>query len=347
MKVSDCERILLVKPSSLGDIVHTLPAAAAIARAAPLAKIDWLVNTEWSPLLEGVPFLSRVIPFPRRRFRGVQGLFEARKWAARELKVVGYDLAIDFQGLFRSAWLARQATPSVAGFQRTREGAGLFYRERVDVREWDRCHAVDRNLVLAEALGATVGDPDFVLPTGKVPEGLPGLSGPVVVLHPFSRGAGKSLSAEEVCELCERLAPWKVLLAGVPACSLPETWPANVVNLLGKTDLSGLIYLLRLADWTISVDSGPMHLAAGISDRILSIHTWSNPAMVGPRRPGAWVFRDSRILRVGDLDPEAFPERRALALRFHSRARLLDPGDLERIADHVRCHIGTSGDVSR
>lgn len=345
MKLPDCERILLVKPSSLGDIVHTLPAASAIQRAVPGARIDWLVNTEWSPLLEGVPFLNRVVAFPRRQFRGPRGLFEARSWAGRELKGKGYDLAIDFQGLLRSAWLARQGAPRVAGFQRSREGAGLFYDERVDVRDWDGRHAVDRNLVLAEALGAPSGEPDFVLPAGKTPDGMPELRGPMVLLHPFSRGAGKSLSVIEVHELCERLSPFEVILAGVPDRPVPEVWPANVVSLLGKTDLSGLIGLIRLAAWTISVDSGPMHLAAGISDRVLSIHTWSNPAMVGPRRPGAWAFRDSRIARVGDLDPEEFPERRKLAQRLQAKARLLEPGDLELIAAHVRKQLGGSGVV--
>jgi len=340
VNLSACERILIVKPSSLGDIVHTLPAAEAIHRAAPSARLDWLVNTEWSPLLEGVPFLDRVIAFPRRELRGLAGVLRGRTWASRELRSGAYDLAVDFQGLFRSAWLARRSgAPTVAGFHRTREGAGLFYNFRAQVPDWDHRHAVDRNLALATALGAPAGNPVFSLPAGTRPGTLPEFTEAPVLLHPFSRGEGKSLSVKEAQELCTLLAPRPVLLVGVPGRPLEVEWPENAVDLLGKTNLPELIHLLRLAAWTVSVDSGPMHLAAGISERVLSLHTWSNPAMVGPWRKGAWIWRGSRLVRVGDLDPTEFPERRDLAARHDARDRLLEPGALEAIAAFVHSQL--------
>lgn len=339
MNLSACERILLVKPSSLGDIVHALPAAAAIHRAAPGAKIDWLVNTEWRPLLEGVPFLDRLIPFPRRDFRGLAGLVRARAWAGAEFGRASYDLAIDFQGLFRSAYLTRRSGAFTVGFGNSREGAGFFYDRSIEVRDWGRRHAVDRNLDLAVSIGATAGEPDFPLPPGTAPAGLPRFGEAPVVLHPFSRGDGKSLSLGEARELCALLAPRPVLLVGAPAGPAGSDWPGNVVDLLGKTSLPELIHLLRLATWTVGVDSGPMHLAAGVSDRVLSIHTWSNPAMVGPYPGSAWVFRESRLVRVADLDPAEFPERRDLAARYAARERLLEPGDLETIAAFVSKRI--------
>ncbi len=342
MNLSACERILIVKPSSLGDIVHTLPAAEAIHRAVPGARIGWLANGEWRPLLEGATFLDRVVAFPRRELRGLGGLFRGHAWATRELRAAGYDLAIDFQGLFRSAWLARRGAAKVVGFRRSREGAGLFYHRRVDVPDWDRRHAVDRNLVLAKALGASIDEPVFSLPQGVPPAGLPAFAGPPVLLHAFSRGAGKSLSAGETRELCALLAPHPVLLVGVPAAPVEAAWPDNTVDLLGKTTLPELIHLLRLAAWTVSVDSGPMHLAAGISPRVLSIHTWSNPAMVGPWREDAWVWRESRLVRVGDLDPGEFPERRDLAPRYAAQQRLLEPADLERLAAFVHGRLETA-----
>jgi ADP-heptose:LPS heptosyltransferase len=346
VNLSDCERLLIVKPSSLGDIVHTLPAAEALHRAAPLAKIDWLVNTEWSPLLEGVPFLHRLVTFPRRELRGVAGLWRARAWAARELRPENYDLVVDFQGLFRSAYLSRRTgAPVIAGFERSREGARYFYDRRVAVPDWDRCHAVDRNLDLAAALGAPVGEPVFSLPAGSAPASLPPLAGSPVLLHPFSRGEGKSLSPAETLELCERLAPHPVLLVGIPDKPVSIAWPAHVVDLLGKTSLAELIHLLRLAAWTISVDSGPMHLAAGVSDRVLSIHTWSNPAMVGPRRPGAWIWRDDRLVRVADLAVDEFPERRDLAKSFATAERLLGPGAPASIAGFVHERLALSSDA--
>jgi len=332
VNLSACERILVVKPSSLGDIVHTLPAAAAIHRAAPDAKIDWLVNTEWKPLLEGVPFLDRILEFPRREFRGLSGLFRARSWVGQTLGSAAYDLALDFQGLFRSAYLARRSGGCSVGFRRSREGARWFYDRSVEVSDWDRCHAVDRNLSLASALGAAEEAPCFPLPPGTAPTDLPPLPEAPVVLHPFSRGAGKSLSIREVRELTDLLAPHPVVVVGTPAGTPQDGWSEHVVDLSGKTSLSELIYVLRLAAWTVSVDSGPMHLASGITDRVLSIHTWSNPAMVGQYPANAWIFRESRLVRVGDLDPAEFPERRDLAARYDSRDRLLETDDIEAIA---------------
>ena len=346
MNLSDCERLLIVKPSSLGDIVHTLPAVEALHRAAPRAKIDWLVNTEWSPILEGIPFLDRIVAFPRRELRGLGGLFRGRAWATRELKPADYDLVVDFQGLFRSAYLSRRTgAPMVAGFRRSREGARFFYDRCIEVPDWDRRHAVDRNLALAAALGAETSEPVFSLPGGKAPEGLPLIEGATVLLHPFSRGEGKSLSIAETRELCELLAPHPVLLVGIPDQPIAAAWPEHVVDLLGKTSLAELIHLLRLAAWTISVDSGPMHLAAGVSDRVLAIHTWSNPAMVGPRRPDAWIWREGRLVRVGDLAPDEFPERRDLAKVHASRERLLDPGAPSAIADFIRRGLAESPDA--
>jgi len=340
--LSGCERILIVKPSSLGDVVHTLPAAEAIHRAAPRAKIDWLVNTEWSPLLEGLPFLHRRIPFPRRELRGLKGILRARQWADRELRPGAYDLAIDFQGLLRSAWLARRSGATVlAGFQRSREGASLFYHHRASVPGWDRLHAVDRNLSLATSLGASIADPVFHLPAGTAPAGLLHFPAPPLLLHPFSRGTGKSLSVAETTEICRQLAPWPVVLVGIPEKPLGVAWPDNTTDLLGRTSLAELIHLIRLAGWTVSVDSGPMHLAAALTDRILSIHTWSNPAMVGPRCPGAWIWREGRLVRIRDLDPDAFPERRDLAAAYASRDRLLDPDAIAAISHFLKQQLSS------
>ena len=335
MKLSECERILIVKPSSLGDIIHAIPAVEAIHRAAPSAKIDWIANTEWVPLLEGIPFLDNVIPFPRREFRGVSGLFQAKRWIGEKVAPNGYDLALDFQGLLRSAMIAKLSKArETVGFENAREGASHFYNHRVRVGDCSAIHAVDRNLLIADAFGANISEPSFTLPEGD------SLSVPVpenaILLHPFSRGAGKSLSETEVCELCEKLAPHPVILAGFPEQSISRKWPDNVRDLLGATTLPQLIHLIRETAWTVSVDSGPMHLAAALSDNVLSLHTWSNPEMVGPWRPNSYIFRDSQIVRVTDLGPNQFPERRDLKAAFASRERLFSESDIAAIAEFLK-----------
>jgi len=327
----------VVKPSSLGDIIHTLPAVEAIHQAAPDSKIDWLVNTEWTPLLEGIPFLNELIPFPRHDFWGITGGWKAGRWAKEALQQKHYDLTLDFQGLFRSGFLARLSKPDwLIGFQKAREGATLFYDEKVMIKDWPACHAVDRNLTMAMVAGADISDPQFVLPEGDPVDGLKSIPNNAILLHPFSRGEGKSLSVEEVSELAEQLAPLPVILVGMFDGEAPDSWPYNVTNLLNQTSLSQLIHLIRSCIWTISVDSGPMHLAAGITDQVLSLHTWSNPAMVGPWARGSWVFREGELLEVADLTPDRFPERRDLKSIYDRQKRLFPKDDIGSISTFLQ-----------
>ncbi len=368
--------LLVIKPSSLGDVIHTLPAVADLARARPDQPIHWLVNREWAPLLAGHPALDSVIEFPRRELRGYRpsSLRAARQWARDHLGGLRPELAIDFQGLLRSALLGRASGAGhLVGFSRSREAASMFYDERVDIHDWDRLHAVERyrRLVAAalepsasrpgSASTGKVDQPEFTLPAGAplTPGLLPDEqsdrlvqgAGPVV-LHPFSRGLIKSLSAAEVRQFCERLAPVPVVIVGSERREFSPPLPENAIDLLARTTLSQLIGVLRTARFTVSVDSGPMHMAAALSDRLLAIHTWSNPRVVGPCRPAAWVWRDSWLGRVSELGSQDFPEHRPpkglLAMGRKKTAAggandldpdLLPPGALESIAERVRIEI--------
>ena len=141
---------------------------------------------------------------------------------------------------------------------------------------------------------------------------------------------------EEVINLCRQLEPHPVWLVGRAELEGAHAWPDNVVNLVNETSLPQLIHLLRRAAWTISVDSGPMHLAAAVSDRVLSIHTWSNPATVGPWRPNAFAWRYGKILSVDEIRAANFVERRDLKSHFESRERLLDPVDIAALAEFTK-----------
>lgn len=313
---------LVIKPSSLGDVIHTLPAVDSLHRHRPDLAIDWLVNTEWAPLLEGNPGLREVIPLPRRQWRGWRDWPRARRWAAETLGDLRPDLVLDFQGLLRSALLAKASHGAHrVGFARAREGAALFYDRRVPVADWRGTHAVDRYLALVRALGVPGEDraaARFPLPAGEaVPLPGGGRDGPFLLLHPFSRGRGKSMLAPEIVALCKRLDGYPVVLVGSGAAWPPGlARPATLVDLMGQTSLPQLIWLMRRARWIASVDSGPMHLAAAVTDRLLSIHTWTDPLMVGPWRREAWVWRDGFLGRVGEIAPGRFPEDRRGRSRF-------------------------------
>jgi heptosyltransferase I len=289
--------VFLVKPSSLGDIVHTLPSLHALRQSLPDSQFYWVVNSEWSSLLLGNSDLAEVIAFPRQNFRGVAGASKFLQWC-RQLRQYQPDMVLDFQGLLRSAWIARSTRGKVLlGLSDAREGARFFYQQTARVSAHQ--HSVERYLALASLAGASIPEKlHFELPAGRA---IPNFELPdrFVVLHPFARGANKSLSPSEIYELTRALAPLAVILVG--RTEFDFRFAQNAASLVNETDLLQLIWLLRRASFVISVDSGPMHLAAAVSQQLLSIHFWSDPKQVGPYRPDAWIWQNGGICRVRDL----------------------------------------------
>ena len=291
--------ILILKPSSLGDIVHTLPAVAAIREANPKAKITWVINPEWAPLLRGNRDIDHVHIFPRGEFRGLGASKSLLPWL-KKTRALQPDAAVDFQGLLRSALIARMSgARELFGLSDAREGSRFFYHHvaRVDRRQ----HAVERYLALAETFGAPLnGPPKFSLPTG---DELPRFDEhePFVLLHPFARGRGKSLSDRAVQEFCGACAPARVVLVG--KSKLQVRAPENCIDLCNQTTLLQLVRLIRMASFVVSVDSGPMHIAAAVTNRLVSIHTWTDPRRVGPYNPNAWIWRSGELQQKRDFAP--------------------------------------------
>ncbi|HME88367.1 MAG TPA: glycosyltransferase family 9 protein [Chthoniobacterales bacterium] len=290
--------ILVIKPSSLGDIVHTLPAVAAIREAHPRAIITWVMNPEFTPLLRGNHDVNHIHVFPRRDFSGLGAPVRFGPWL-KETRKLKPDLALDFQGLLRSAFIARASgAKQVYGMSDGREGSRFFYHHTAKVNK--REHAVERYLKLAELAGARIGnDLRCPLPTGDT---LPRFDEypPFILLHPFARGRGKSLANKVIEEICTAFAPTRVVVVGKAnrAFDIAE----NCVELTNQTSLLQLIRLIRVARFIISVDSGPMHIAAAVNDRLLSIHTRTNPRRVGPYNPDAWIWKHGSIVRVSELE---------------------------------------------
>ena len=303
--------ILIIKPSSLGDIVHTLPAAALLRDAYPQANITWVINPEWAPVLRGNNCVNRVHIFPRGELGGFGMATRLLPWL-RQTGRLQPDVALDFQGLLRSALIGRASHPrEFYGMSDAREGARRFYGH---VAEVDRnAHAVDRYLALVEKFGVPATPPlRFPLPSGD-----PILrfddDEPFILLHPFARGQRKSLSDLAVEEFCRAVAPHRVVLAGRTKRELPV--PDNCVNLLNHTSILQLIWLIRHARYTVSVDSGPMHIASAVTDRLISIHTWSDPRKVGPYNQNAWVWKDGDLRQVRDLPSPEKPVKGRLFKR--------------------------------
>ncbi|MDA0772300.1 MAG: lipopolysaccharide heptosyltransferase I, partial [Cyanobacteria bacterium] len=138
-------RILIIKLSALGDIVHTIPALNALQAQYPQAQIDWLVYQSFAPILENQEALNQVIKLENKKLSTLLR-------ASKQLKKQNYDLVIDFQGLIKTALMARLISKSTRGFNKPREKlASIFYQEKIDAGNImdNDMHIIDKNLRLA------------------------------------------------------------------------------------------------------------------------------------------------------------------------------------------------------
>ncbi len=301
--LSSCRRALIIKPSSLGDLVHTLPSVHLLKQKFPHIEFTWLANPVFAPLLEGNLDLSGTILFPREQFRGAAGLLHFARWLKQLPSHLQPEVALDFQGLLRSGLTAcASCAPVRIGFSDSREGARFFHTHIIPVDP--SAHAIDRSLTFPRALGAD-GPAVFPLPPGNCPAVLTEGAVPqnAILLHPFSRGTGKSLTPAQTLTLCQALHPLPVLLVGRSASPLPSPLPPHTQNLLNQTTLPELIWLIRRACGVISVDSGPLHIAAALTPNVLSLNTWSDPRKVGPWHPGTTVWKAGHLMPTGQFDP--------------------------------------------
>ncbi|MGP8243053.1 MAG: glycosyltransferase family 9 protein [Bryobacteraceae bacterium] len=275
-------RLLIVRLGAMGDILHALPAVASLRASHPAARITWVVEPRWAPLLEGNPHIDRVVAIRR-------GSLAALRESWRELRAESYHCAVDFQGLLKSALAAKAARPDrLFGFDRTqvRElAATLFYSDLVHS---GAAHRVDQCLDLAAAVpGTSARVGEFWLPEGR-PEGeLP--DGDFVLASPLAGWRGKQWPLEFYGALAERLRR---------ELSLPLVWnvpssgsvPAVEGVGLHVSSLPGLIWATRRAAAIVGVDSGPMHLAAALGKPGVAIFGPTDPARNGPYQANAGLL---------------------------------------------------------
>ena len=290
--------ILIIKPGPLGDIIHTLPAIALLRKAHPHAEITWVIDAELAPLLRGNPDVNHVHFLPRGELRALGAPTSLLPWLKKSGQIHP-DLALDFHGSLRSVLIAKiSGAKEIYGMSNALAGVTWFYDRVAPVNR--RSHPVERYLGLAECAGATVGESlRCSVPSG---DPLPRFDAhpPFVLLHPFARGQDKSLSNRAIEEFCQSLAPTRVVLVGQTRNRINT--PQNCVDLTRQTSLLQLIWLIRVARFVVSVESGPMHIAAAVTGNLLSIHTWTDPHRVGPYNPDAWVWKHGQLVRVGELE---------------------------------------------
>ncbi len=285
---------------------------ARLKAAWPGCRFTWLVNSEWAPLLDGNPDIDEVISFPRQKFRGPRGWLNLARWSKGFIGGRPPDLTLDFQGLLRTALIGRASRAGVFyGMADAREGARWFY-DRSAPMPAGVVHAVDRYLSLTSAVLGTAavrGTLDFPLPAGvALMEAAGTLRRGFVLLHPFARGSGKSLTPPQIEVICQRLSPRQTVLIGKASFGHSLDLPDSTVDLLDRTSLLQLIWVIRRASCVVSVDSGPAHLAAALGKSLVAIHTWSDPRRVGPYREDATVWKNGRLMTMKQIhaQDEAF-----------------------------------------
>jgi lipopolysaccharide heptosyltransferase I len=302
-------KLLIVRLSSLGDAIHTLPIAANARRAG--AEVAWVIEPAYRELVESNPDVASVFVADTKRWRRrpvspatyseIGSLFE-------RLRAVAPDTSIDAQGLWKSAVLARAAGAPVVGFaaRERREPASSILCDR-PVKPTPGRHVVDRNLALAEAAGIpiSVRSPDarFLL-RRAAPEAEAFLAAqprPYAVYHPGAREPGKAWGEERFAALANLVSRSSGLSPVVSWGPGDEERARRMTELLPGASLPPLLSLVGLAHAVagaslfVAGDTGPLHLADALGVRTLALFGPTDPERNGPyRNPGSAIRYDSR-----------------------------------------------------
>jgi len=320
LRAQQFERVLLIKPSSVGDVIHTIPVLAKLRTRYPAARIDWVLAPPIAELIRHHPAVSNVLLFARQELRRRGSAAVGLLRLLSVIRRTQYDLVIDLQGQFVSAALSVASRAAVRiGFDRprkarwnasvrrlprdayrygwtgAREGSWLAYSHRIPVPTLD-VHAVDRYLSLRPLVGLDDGPPDFRIP-------LPAEAGvridallmqygvarkPLAVLVPGTTWETKQWPIQGFAQVAQHFARTDraVVLAGSAneqaRCQAVAAACSGARDLCGQTTLTELAALLQRAAICVTNDSGAMHLAVALGIPVVSIFGPTDPVWIGP-----------------------------------------------------------------
>jgi 3-deoxy-D-manno-octulosonic-acid transferase/heptosyltransferase-1 len=308
--------ILIVKMSALGDVVHTLPALTTLRRHEPRAHITWLIEPAAEPLIRGHSAIDNVLVWNRQKWqaltRGLQWTALSREFIGhvRQLRSRTFDLIIDFQGLAKSAlWVSLARGVRKAGFDRglpRNEAGWIVLNERIPPVSPD-IHAIDRGLMLLEALGFPRLPVTYDLPIDPAAEaraesllraaGLdPGR--PFVAINPMTRWPTKNWEPSRFAAVIDGLSAQRlpVVITGgaddqAAIDEIVGRSRAKAPRLDGQTSLKSLAAVYRRSRVVLSTDTGPMHLAAAVGTRVVALFGPTAPWRTGPYGPEHVVIR--------------------------------------------------------
>jgi len=308
------EKILIIKPSALGDIVMAMPAVCALAKSFPGAKISWFVRPEYSALLQCCDYVDELIIFDRKKlgkwwcnyeaFRELLGLI-------KQLRRERFDIVFDFQGRFRSAIFAFfSGCKRRIGTRATQEITAPFYTKRISPPE-ESNHSIDYYLKMVCTEGAVLEKPEFnLIPSAQALAEVKKLlsvhnanSENYFVFVPASAVESKCWPVENFAILADKLVSrygCDIITTGIKSEEpisekLQALSKSKVINLAGLTNLKQLIALLSGAKMVVSNDTGPAHIASALASGLVIIFGQTNPSRVSPySRPDAFVAIDAQ-----------------------------------------------------
>lgn len=294
----ESRRILIVKPSSLGDIIHSLPVLRALRKTCPDAYIGWVVKEVWREVLEDNPLIDHLIILNK----GASGIISA----VRETRILRFDTVIDLQGLFRSGIITYlSGARTRTGFSNAREFARLFYNNKVTVPAV-KMHAVDRYFLTVHnntpasihfPLYTNIEDAEWVklfLQENNLFDKYP-----LIAINPSARWIKKRWPAASFSALINKLI--KELNAGIIIVGSKDDVPIaeeissmvheRIAIAAGQTSIKTLAALLGKINLLITNDSGPMHIAAAMGTPVVALFGPTDPELTGPYGRGHVVLR--------------------------------------------------------
>ena len=288
-------KILILKPSSLGDVIHALPVLRLLKKAHPSSEIYWWLESSLVGLLQDDPDLAGIIPFERQRW--ANPLYWPEAWRSlQEIRAHHFDWVIDLQSLLRSgivAWLANGEF--TIGLDDPREGARAFYDITVPRPSYNT-HAVDWYKSVLPWLKVSVdSEIDWIPARPGVAEAIqqkwePDAS-PWIVLQPGARWKNKRWPAEHFVELVRQALNAfdnvKFVVLGSVAdgpmgAAIADVSPSRCLNLTGATSLPEMVEWIRLSQCMVTNDTGPMHVAAALGKPVISLFGPTEPRRTGP-----------------------------------------------------------------
>lgn len=294
-------KILVIKPSSLGDVIHALPFLSAVKESFPTAEIDWVISKSFKGLLEDNPLINNLIVLNKDSWKSIRRLPKTLAEIARlkrHLKKKKYNFVVDLQGLLRSGLIAF-STPATQkiGFADSREGSRVFYDKKITVDK--SLHAADKCLEAARAVGANVKKAKFPIYVGRTAKDrikeLLGDTKKYIVIVPSARWASKIWPAKKFASLIKKISlPCviagtkgdrkisKKIIDSLNKGGHKKNRKNIIIDLCGKTDLKELIALLAGAKAVVSNDSGPLHIAAALNKPTVAVFGPTDPLNVGP-----------------------------------------------------------------